>query len=132
MKALIIPTTFVPYVTNVNGGYKELQSLVGGLIEGVESPSNPNDNRLQFSESFSGYVNEEGLILGLPFNTLASILFGAYLCGDCVVTGGVDDEGNDMDIRDSQIVVMNWHYGVREEHLGRISELAYLKEVISE
>ena len=126
MRALVIPTEGKPYVTNVNGGYKELQTLVGGLIEGVERPSNPKDYRLHHYVAFSGYVNEEGLVMGLPNNVIASMLFGVYLCGDCVVTGAVDDEGNDTDLNDDQIAVVNWHYNVRQRHLEHISELAQI------
>jgi hypothetical protein len=132
MKALIIPTESKPYITNVDGGYKELQSYVGGIITSVDHPSNPNDARLHHSVGFSGYVNDEGLVLGLPYNSIASVLFGLYLCGDCVVTGGVDDDGNDMDVNNDQITVVNWHLNVHRTHLDRLAELAYIKEAMSE
>lgn len=52
----------------------ELQGFVGGLIEIVYLP----DGLLMV-------VNEEGLILGLPFNINASILAGHPIVGNALV-----------------------------------------------
>ena len=51
---------------------KELQALVGGYIEAV-----PNVHPI-------AYCNEEGRLLNLPFNELASQTFGQMLVGDVV------------------------------------------------
>ena len=61
----------------------ELQHMVGGLIEVIE-----------LSDGRQMVVNEEGLILGLPFNPEASALNAVYgngqeyLAGNAVVLGG--------------------------------------------
>jgi hypothetical protein len=41
-----------------------------------------------------GYVHDEGLLLGLQPNAVASALFGRFLVGTCVVVGAFDDNGN--------------------------------------
>ncbi len=53
---------------------KELQAFVGGRIELVCLP----DGR-------DLYVNEEGLLTGLPYNVAASILARLDLVGDVIV-----------------------------------------------
>jgi len=50
----------------------ELQALVGGYIEAVPG----SDHR--------AFCNEEGLLLGLPFNARASLRFGVPLVGPVV------------------------------------------------
>ena len=64
----------------------EFQTLVGGMIESL--PTAP------------GYANEEGLLIGLPYNPRASAMCDYDLCGDVVFTGGVDAEGEDLPVSD--------------------------------
>lgn len=60
---------------------QELQDFVGGYIERV--PLNlPLDEP---EPNFEMFVNEEGLILGLPHNDLASMLARQPLVGNTVV-----------------------------------------------
>jgi hypothetical protein len=54
---------------------EEMQAAVGGLIELVIL----HDGR-------DMWINEEGLILGLPFNISASALYGHPIMGDALVT----------------------------------------------
>lgn len=67
-----------------------LQEAVGGYIDCVRS------------DEFIGYVNDEGLLIGLPLNTLASVLFGRYLVGNVLIVGSYNDngeyDGDDHDI----------------------------------
>jgi hypothetical protein len=44
-------------------------------------------------ESFHGYVNDTGLVDGLPMNPIASILFGQVICGDVILFGSHTPEG---------------------------------------
>ena len=55
-------------------GLEECQAAVGGLIEAVYLP----DGRLM-------YVNEEGLLKGLPVNEMASDIAGRYIVGDVII-----------------------------------------------
>jgi len=58
---------------------EEAQRLVGGLVEMVRSPTQPDWQVL---------VNEEGLLDGLPFNEEASKLCGTGIVGPAVVLKG--------------------------------------------
>lgn len=64
-----------------------LQNAVGGYIDVVRLP-----------DGTDLYVNDEGLLIDLPLNPFAAILWGIHLAGTVVVAGGVDDEGYDTDV----------------------------------
>ena len=53
--------------------FPEAQRLVGGMVEPVRLPN--GDTIL---------VNEEGLLMGLPINTAASLLAGKTLVGPAI------------------------------------------------
>ena len=55
------------------------QELVGGLVEMVRSPTDPDIQIL---------VNEEGLLVDLPFNHEASKLCGTGIMGDAIILKG--------------------------------------------
>jgi hypothetical protein len=40
-----------------------------------------------------GYVHDEGLLLGLDINPIATALFGQVLVGTCVIVGALDANG---------------------------------------
>ena len=58
---------------------EEAQALVGGLVEMVRSPSNPDIQIL---------VNEEGLLQGLPFNEEATKICDTGIVGNAVILKG--------------------------------------------
>lgn len=58
-----------------------LQQSVGGLIDVVRR------------EDYVGYVNDEGLLIGLDLNVMASALFGQYLVGNIVLVGCLNGNG---------------------------------------
>ena len=58
---------------------QEAQKIVGGLVEMVHSPSEPDWQIL---------VNEEGLLKGLPFNAEATELCGTGIVGPAIVLKG--------------------------------------------
>ncbi len=62
---------------------EEMQALVGGLIEFVR-PRNQH--------GVSVWVNEEGMLLDLPFNPKLSKFCGIGLVGDGLVTFDADRE----------------------------------------
>lgn len=96
-KALLIHENGV--VENiVYNDYKDLQKLVGGYIEGIH-----------IGESFA-YVDEEGKLKGKDVNPLATKIWhdaarkynyqvNDFIVGKMVLTGQVDNEGNDTDIK---------------------------------
>lgn len=59
----------------------QLNELVGGYIDAVRG------------DDFVGYVNDEGLLIGLPYNLFASILFGRDLVGNVVIVGALNENG---------------------------------------
>lgn len=81
--ALLIKTTGEVEVTTVpeENGYQVLNELCGGWIDCVRN------------DDIVGYVNDEGLLIGLDANVLASVLFGRPLVGDVVVLGALSEEG---------------------------------------
>jgi hypothetical protein len=58
---------------------QEAQKIVGGFVEMVRSPTNPDIQIL---------VNEEGLIQGLPFNKEATELCDTGIVGNAVILKG--------------------------------------------
>lgn len=58
---------------------QEAQKIVGGLVEMVHSPSEPDWQIL---------VNEEGLLRDLPFNKEATELCGTGIVGPAIVLKG--------------------------------------------
>jgi hypothetical protein len=70
-------------------GLDSMQAVVGGLIE-----------LIQFHDG-SMYVNEEGLLDGLPINPVASKLYGGYVVGSALCLGNGDRHGNDTHITKS-------------------------------
>lgn len=78
-------------------GLKDIQRLVNGFIEAIDF----GDNK------YFCYANEESKIMGLEPNDLVTslwydsgqtILLGDYIGGDVVFFGGIDDDGNNVDI----------------------------------
>ena len=81
--ALVIKTTGEVETTDIptENGYLVLNELCGGWIDCVRN------------DDIVGYVNDEGLLIGLDPNILASVLFGRPLVGDVVVLGALSEEG---------------------------------------
>lgn len=75
------------------GGLEALQEAVGGYIEHVT-----------LARGVAGmYVHDEGLLIDLPVNPLASYLYATVggrtpICGPAVLVGGPDAEGRDLDV----------------------------------
>jgi hypothetical protein len=81
------------------GGLESLQGFVGGLIDAVSKPFTPSDlygdevpeGATEFTAV--GYVNDEGILLGLELNELASTVFQRELYGPVVVVSGTSPSG---------------------------------------
>ena len=58
---------------------EEAQKIVGGLVEMVHSPTEPEWQIL---------VNEEGLLLDLPYNQEATELCGTGIVGHAIILKG--------------------------------------------
>lgn len=65
-------------------------------------------------ENFRAYVNDTGLIDGLPLNPIASIVFGQVICGDVIFFGSYTPagqwDGEEHDVPECVIdsVKMHW------------------------
>lgn len=67
---------------DTKGTLSDYQAVVGGWIEAVTM------------RDFTVYVNEEGLLIGLPFNQGASQITGRPLVGNACIVGNPDQWGN--------------------------------------
>lgn len=85
IKVVMIPTDRPPYVTNISNSLENMQKVVGGYIE-----------TLTFATDATIVMNEEGRLLGLPFNVAASTMFSTTIVGDCFVAGVAEDEFCDV------------------------------------
>jgi hypothetical protein len=86
--------------SRVFDGLKEMQDAVNGYLEHVVVD---DDAHL--------YVNEEGLMMNLSVNlsvewwlnqihdNVETRIDQPYLRGDIIVFGGIDDDGNEMDVK---------------------------------
>lgn len=76
----------------------DYQDIVSGLITGVYSPLLPVGTTI--------YANDEGLLLGMEYNTVASLVTGTHLVGPVVFAGPPDDEGDTTNITQEVIDVI--------------------------
>lgn len=81
--ALVITAEGNLYQTDIpsEDGHKVIHEIVGGWFDAVSH------------EAVVGYVNDEGLLIGLPVNVIASALFSRPLVGDCVIVGALNERG---------------------------------------
>ena len=90
MKAVLVKTN--GEVTTVElpreGAHTVINELVGGWFDCV------ND----WEMGVTAYVHDEGLLIDLPTNNMASLLFRRVLAGDVVLVGIADDEGYDTNV----------------------------------
>lgn len=96
LKAIVVKTDGSVNEVFAEWDYDQISKEVGGYIEAVYF--NNND--------YFAYVNEEGKMLNLPENKIATelwynsgrrILLGDYLAGDAVFFGEIDDNGDSTD-----------------------------------
>ncbi|MCT1812634.1 DUF3846 domain-containing protein [Micrococcus luteus] len=109
-KALLIPTLTTDPVTITEAeGLEALQKAVGGFVEPVPG------------EDFTAWVNEDGKVVGLPFNPRADRFLHLAIpdlptwdciVGPVIITGGADEDGEDTDITDELIAQVNKYLGL--------------------
>lgn len=99
--ALRINTDFTTEVLDLsNNEYQQLSGAVGGLIQAVD-----------LKPDLSLWCNEEGKLVGLPVNLVCTHMweraFGPgsdVIVGDCVFTGGTDEDGETIELSQAWIV----------------------------
>lgn len=64
---------------------------------------------LQLPDGFLIVINEEGLLMGLEYNLVASVLNGGHLVGDAVIMkdGIVDGEPDIVGLEQADIDIIN-------------------------
>jgi hypothetical protein len=77
-----VPDKYMPEGTPM---HEVINAQVGGHFDSVRP--------MRREQKFIGYVNDEGLLMGLEPNALASAIFGRFLAGPCVILGTVNDHG---------------------------------------
>ena len=101
-KAVIIRTDNSREVAEFEAGesYPLLRDSVGGLIECVT---------LRDKNFADLWLNEEGKLIDLPYNEVATLLwmdlYGPtdVILGDVVITGAADDEGETLGLSDEEV-----------------------------
>lgn len=89
-KALLIDTDNTIKSINITD-YKDIQSAVGGLI--TTAPNlNPQTPECTI------FVNDEGLLIGMPYNQVATSFANYTLVGPAVILGPDDEEGETTDV----------------------------------
>ena len=83
----------------------DIQLFVGGTFDVVRMQA-VNEETLD-TFTLIGYVHDEGILLDMPMNVLASSLFGRELYGDVLVLSGTNPENGDYD-GDSYDLPMNF------------------------
>lgn len=63
------------------GDHIDINTMVGGWFDAVRN------------DTMVGYVHDEGLLLGLPLNPIATALFGRIIAGPCVLVGSINENG---------------------------------------
>lgn len=112
MKVAVIPADKdlpirVEEVPEINLDF--LQKQVDGYIEVINILTGGPEDDDPFPTEVSMYLNEEGKLQGLPYNARATFLASGaimpfdYIAGDVVLTGPVDDEGEDTGLTDEQV-----------------------------
>jgi hypothetical protein len=83
------------FVFSSENSLAEIQAKVGGYIDSVKTQAiNEADDTEMV---LVGYVHDEGRILNMPLNPLASIVFNRELVGDVVLVNGTNPENGDYD-----------------------------------
>lgn len=104
------PTTPDPYFLHTICDLKTLQRLVGGLIELVGFPS-----------GCGCYINEEGKLLNLPVNRIATAIVDTlypgfasydYIVGPAVFVGPIDSEGYDTSLPPELVELFSKRFNV--------------------
>ena len=90
MKAVLVKTSGEVTAIEIprDGAHTVIHELVGGWFDCV------ND----WEMGVTAYVHDEGLLIDLPTNNIASLLFRRVLAGDVVLVGIADDEGYDTNV----------------------------------
>ena len=129
------------------GDYLHIGELGGGHFDCVRKDIDPEDfDTIEDANGFVlvGYVHDEGLLIGLPYNGMASLMFGRDLVGPCVVVSGsapngyYDGDNHDLPewfndcVFDGTLQEMNEAIHGMSELAGKAMALAFQEGVFDE
>jgi hypothetical protein len=99
-------------LSNERSGYETIRETVGGLIDAVNG------------EDFTVYVHDEGLLIGLKANAIASVLTNRLIVGDVLIVGNRDKQGNyDGENHDVPAMFLTGNFQTRVRELTANEEL---------
>lgn len=85
--ALVIPADNLPYLSAVKRDDRGVYEFISKTIDGFFDVVHHSDG------TYHGYVHDEGLLIGLPINAVATALFGQVIVGTCLVFGANNPAG---------------------------------------
>lgn len=115
MKAVILPVKGAPYITDLAEPlHRSASELLGGLIEHV----NPRGLKLPLCM----LVNEDYLHLRLPFNAVASFLYGTQvhghpICGPAIIMKQTYDDVIGLDRKEAariQLIMEAMQHSIKQ------------------
>lgn len=96
----------------------EIRALVGNWFDCVRH------------DEFVGYVDDEGLLNGGEFNTIASVVFGRYLAGVVVAFGCLNEngeyDGENYDMTEDALAHFAWVAKAKQLHEENAPQSAYI------
>ena len=121
MKVLIVEPLALPRVAEIEDSLEAMQEVVGGLIEAV----------YPFEDPVALICNEEGKLLGLPYNrTLRADDTGQIydiICGTCFLCGAPPDSDTFTDLTEEQLSKYMEYYSEPELFLVANNHVVVLK-----
>lgn len=115
------------------GDHININAIVGGHFDAVRRAFTPEElggeDAPEGAEPFVavGYVHDEGRIINLPLNKLATVVFGQELYGDVVLVSGTSPDG---EYDGENYDVPTWFADA--VHNGSLAEATVLVEKMSE
>lgn len=102
MRAILISTDYTIEEINVENSLEALQKAVEGHIENVTL----------ITDLAAMIANEEGLLLGMKRNIIASIIAGTEIVGPALIVGISDEEYCDVPDKAKRIIRVRYGGGV--------------------
>jgi len=114
LKILVVEPNKAPYKSEIADDYKEMQKIVGGLIEAVYA----------FSDNAILFCNDEGKLIGLEGNRHV----GQHIIAGTFFIVGDDGQGGSVSLTDEQLQKYSEQFEQTEEiQLEEVQEDCYME-----
>jgi hypothetical protein len=107
----------------------EIQKMVGGNFDAVRRIAADTAGKVN-KFTLVGYVHDEGMLLNLPVNPMASMLFDQNIFGDCVLVNATNPETQEDDGEDYDIPVQFADY-LREIMFSEVQESVMFTKLLA-